>query len=247
VIKRDRTFSHRLGGGVDLPLLVPSFSSKGFPFFNEKRGRRKVTYSETTHALESLGSYLSESLLLSAYDLHHKHFRRPERFLRDTALVFLDSGGYELNPDFDSTEPKITATRQLEFTAEDYEAVLSRLSGKHQDIPLVVANFDWGTRHRRFDDQIRQARKLFGRFPHWANNFILKPHSARPFLDVDELTPHLSELRAFDVVGVTEKELGKNLIDRLRRLAKLRAEMTKRNVSAPIHVWGGLDPVMKAP
>jgi len=56
--------------------------------------------------------------------------------------------------------------------------------------------------------------------------------------------PYLNDLRDFDIIGITEKELGKNLIDRLRRVAKVRVELSRRGITAPIHVWGGLDPVI---
>jgi len=45
------------------------------------------------------------------------------------------------------------------------------------------------------------------------------------------------------MLGVTENELGKDLIDRLTNLAKLRVAMDREQVNIPIHVWGGLDPI----
>lgn len=48
---------------------------------------------------------------------------------------------------------------------------------------------------------------------------------------------------AFDILGITEKELGKDLMDRLKSLAKLRLAMDREGVTIPIHVWGGLDPI----
>lgn len=239
---RPLTFRHRLGGSVDLPLLIPSFSSKGFRFFAKKSRRGKQIYSVTTHAIEALAGYMTESMLVSGYDLFHKHFRRPERFFRDTALVFLDSGGYELSPEFDSTEPKITPVRQLPFAIEDYETVLDGLQCKHKDLPLVISNFDWAARGKPLDWQIDQARRLFDRFHDWSSDFIIKPPNT--VINVDEMTPYLAEMRGFDMIGVTEKELGKNLMDRLKRLAQLRVAMTERNITAPIHVWGGLDPLI---
>jgi hypothetical protein len=242
---RDTTFIHPLGGTIDLPLLVPSFSSKGFDFFTEGKQNAKRIFSRATNALDDLARYLQESYLLSAYDLHHKHFRRPYRFFNDTALIFLDSGGYELNPEFDSSEPKITPIRKLDFIRDDYVNTLSVLYEKHNERPFVIANFDWGTKNQSFKHQIDDARTIFSKHPKWASNFILKPHTPTgKVIDVDYVVPVIEELRGFNVIGVTEKELGKNLIDRLRRLAKLRLELNKRNVRAPIHVWGGLDPLI---
>lgn len=239
------TFDLKDGGVVNLPLLVPAFTSKGFPFFKEGKGNKQKKYSETTYALEQLGIYIKESMLLSAYDLHHQFYRKPARYLTDTALIFIDSGGYELNPDFDSTEPKILAHRKLDFTINNYIEVLLKLQKGTKNLPLVIANFDWESRHKPFEDQIKLAQKFFIEFPNCLSNFILKPHKKRSnVIGIDELIPHISKLKAFDIIGVTEKELGKNLIDKLKRIAKLRAEMNRRGVSSPIHIWGGLDPVI---
>ena len=71
---RETTFTHPLGGVIDLPLLIPSFSSKGFDFITERQSKPKKILSIATNALEEFGRYLAESYLLSAYDIHHKHF-----------------------------------------------------------------------------------------------------------------------------------------------------------------------------
>lgn len=243
---RKTAFTHRSGAVVDLPLVVPSFSSKGFDYFSKKRGSKTHYFSEATIALESLGSFLDESYLLSAYDLHHQHFRKPERYFKNTALLLLDSGGYEMAPEFDSSEPKMTPVRDLPpFTRDDYVTLLQTLNKKHSRIPFVIANFDWGTREHPYKEQIRDARKLFREFPDWSTNFILKPCRPRStVVHVNDVVPIVPELRKFDVIGITEKELGKNLIDRLKRLVKLRIALSAQDVDAPIHVWGGLDPIV---
>ena len=176
---RDTTFTHPLGGTIDLPLLVPSFSSKGFDFFTDRQSKPKKIFSSATNALDDFGRYLKESYLLSAYDIYHKHFRRPNRFFHDTALILLDSGGYELNPEFDSSEPKITPIRKLDFTRDDYVNTLGALYEKHNKDPFVIANFDWGTKNQSFKHQIHDARTIFAKHPNWASNFLLKPHPGR--------------------------------------------------------------------
>ena len=242
---RETTFTHPLGGVIDLPLLIPSFSSKGFDFITERQSKPKKILSIATNALEEFGRYLAESYLLSAYDIHHKHFRRPNRFFGNTALIFLDSGGYELSPEFDSSEPKLTPVRELPFTRDDYTGTLNSLCRKHNENPFVIANYDWGTKNQSFKHQIKDARAIFKKHPYWASNFLLKPHTANSkVIDIDNVIPVLQELREFNVIGITEKELGKNLIDRLKRLTSLRLELNKRSIKAPIHVWGGLDPLI---
>ena len=62
-------------------------------------------------------------------------------------------------------------------------------------------------------------------------------------VEVDEIVRHIKKFLAFDILGITEKELGKNLMDRLKSLAKLRLAMDREEIRIPIHVWGGLDPI----
>jgi hypothetical protein len=243
MLTRERTLTHPKGGTVDLPLLVPSFSSKGFTFFKNDTTKTKHEYSEVTHALENLSTYIKESILVSAYDLYHGHYRQPVSRLKNIALVFIDSGFYELSPTFDSTEPKHFPHVVKSFTEEDYCSEVSKLS-KHA-LPLVITNYDWSSQGRPFAEQIQHAQSFFSSHPGYLTDFILKPDKAKGVvIDIDALVPHLAKLKAFDVIGVPEQELGKNLIDRLRRLAQLRSEMNKRHMSAPIHVWGGIDPIM---
>lgn len=104
MLARRSILKHPLGATIDMPRLVPSFSSKGFPSFKVKK--RKRPYSDSTRALELIGPYINDSILISAYDLHHGYLRKPKRFYNGKELIFIDSGGYELSHDWDSTEPK---------------------------------------------------------------------------------------------------------------------------------------------
>ena len=63
------------------PLLVPSFSSKGFP--------------EVADIIKMAEEFIEGPMLVSAYDLHYKHIRGP--FVAPS-LLFLDSGGYHRTP-----------------------------------------------------------------------------------------------------------------------------------------------------
>jgi hypothetical protein len=227
---------------VDLPLVVPSLSSKGFQFYRDSESGE--VRSETSDVLGFAGSFFQESFLISAFDLHHKHYADPTSYFSNASLILLDSGGYELNPEFDSTEPKITPVRALDFTADEYEKVLDALKSENPDYPLLIANFDWATKNQPFIDQIKAARKLFKRYANWGSNFILKPDTPTSgIVHVERVASIAEELRSFDVIGVTEKELGKGLIERLKRLAKLRLALWDQEISAPIHIWGGMDPL----
>lgn len=257
MLARSTRIEHPLGAQIDLPRLVPAFSSKGFPFLanqeNPTRKKKKPprgrpekrkpdstrTISETTLALELVGRSIKDSILLSAYDLHHRHYRRPERFFPDKELIFLDSGGYELIPGFDQTEPVHWGTTKKKFTRDDYLSVLKSLP---KAIPFVITNYDWTLRKRPVIEQIEAAQRLFAAFPDFLSNFIIKPGKYK-YVDVDEVMPHIKRLRAFGILGVTEKELGKDLLDKLKNLAKLRLALDREDIATPIHVWGGLDPL----
>ena len=240
---RETMFRHKSGHCVDLPLLVPSFTSKGFGYYKEI-GTKK-DYSEASSALTQFGQYLQESYLLSAFDIFHEHFKEPENHYNKTSLIILDSGGYELNPEFDSSEPKMTPVRKLPFSEQNYTETLSQLYSDHHDKPFVMANYDWGTKNKTFDEQIKRAREIFIKHPKWSSNFILKPSKKRGTkIQIEELIPSIKELSTFDIIGVTEKELGKNLLDRLKTICSLRTALDEVNIKAPIHIWGGLDPLI---
>ncbi|MGO9118863.1 MAG: hypothetical protein ACLQPD_14795 [Desulfomonilaceae bacterium] len=166
-----RTILHPATGGViHTPRLVPSFSSKGFPFFKEKQKK----YSDTTNALETIGKYIEDSILLSAYDLHNGYLKKPERFYGDKELVFIDSGGYELSQTWDSTEPSQGPYTAGGFSKDDYKRVLRRLP---KGVPFVITNFDWASRGKSLNDQILEAQELFNDFPAFLCNFLAKPTS----------------------------------------------------------------------
>lgn len=254
MLARRGIIGHPLTGEVELPLLIPAFSSKGFRLRPSKKIRKKHDYSEISSQLEHFGQIPETPVLISAYDLHFQHFEdpelpvnRPEDFLQNTCLVFLDSGGYELIPDFDSTEVKKSGHKPKDgYGWDQYNSVIQQLYDRKQALPLVIANFDYEMRGQPVARQISSARETFNRFPDYMSDFILKPWTPDSnIVDPSRLSDRdFENLRGFDVIGVTEKELGSDLFDRLKRIAKFRKRLDNANISAPIHVWGGLDPIM---
>lgn len=245
---------HPLGGIVDLPLLVPSFSSKGFLLFERRESKRlRNEYSEIAYHLQEFGQRDTQAGLISTYDLHHRHFEAPdmisdspEDYLQRTILTFIDSGGYELAKDFDSTEPKRYMYVPKDFSMEECKAVLHQLTSRQDPLQLVITNFDDEVRGMPLDKQISEARTLFEEFPGHLTNFLMKPwNSEGKPLDPSHLSPNdFQKLQNFPIIGVTEKELGKDLIVRLTAIADLRKGLDDAGINAPIHVWGGLDPII---
>lgn len=237
MLARRSKLVNKAGIPVELPRLVPSFSSKGFPIIAGRNGARR---SDVSNALALMGPHLKQSFLVSAYDIHHRLIHNGDAYVNNAELVFLDSGGYELSKEYDSTEPKQPPYSPFKFGLSNYISVLGNLP---QGAQIVISNYDWGTRRQTLSKQIGAAKKLFNRFPQYLTNFIIKPGKGR-LLDVDEIIGHIKHMRTFDVIGITEKELGDNLIDRLRGIAKLREALNREGLEAPLHIWGGLDPVI---
>ena len=51
-------------------------------------------------------------------------------------------------------------------------------------------------------------------------------------------------MQKFDILGLTEKELGNTLLERMKNIAKIRHALDEKALNIPIHIWGGLDPMV---
>lgn len=87
MIARRSTLNHCIAGKIDLPLLVPAFSSKGFGFSMSGRGRDRHEFSEIAYELADFGKQKTGSVLISAYDLHFNHFNAPK--LSPKKLIYI--------------------------------------------------------------------------------------------------------------------------------------------------------------
>ena len=101
-----------------------------------------------------------------------------------------------------------------------------------------------GALKKKLTEQISAAQTLFYRHGYFLKDFIVKPVGEDRFVNVDEIIRHIQKFRAFDILGITEKDLGRNPMEKLKGLAKLRLAMDREDVRIPIHIWGGLDPLL---
>ena len=74
---------------IHTPLLVPSFSSKASV--------------DIAHAFDTLQPSITDTFLVSAYDIFHQKIQLPPNALAE--VLFLDSGGYEVAKDYDPMDP----------------------------------------------------------------------------------------------------------------------------------------------
>ena len=246
-----RTRTITLSNGVQLhtPVLVPGISSMAMPAIrysmNKSRSRRPVACS-IIHS-DMLASAWDDGILLSAYDIHH-HFVADadtllspgsgSRYTRQKLLI-VDSGWYEHHVYrrslfFDQDPPRPWDMSLYELTIDSLDPALRSL----------VVSWD-EPEPESYQSQITHTKRFFKHRDHIASTILLKPPANTHFHNFTSLRRDLiPELSHFDVIGVTDDDLGDSLIDQLFQLATLRKMLDNAMVEAPIHVFGGLDPIM---
>jgi hypothetical protein len=206
------------------PLLVPSFSSKGFPEVGEI-----VQYS---------AELIEGPALVSAYDLHYEEIAPPFDF---ASLVFLDSGGYEASKDLDLSDLGEKMHVPRIWSRDYHNAVLSKWVPK---VPSIVISYDHPRERLPILDQVRRARDLAPGRNDVLRELLLKPETPHQIrLDIGNVTKNIHSMADFDVIGVTEKEIGASLLERMKNIGLLRLALSRSGLETPIHVFGSLDTV----
>jgi hypothetical protein len=180
-------------------------------------------------------------LLISAYDIANNHLgASPD--LGFARLVFLDSGGYEIAERSDFSDLKGSAKVPDSWDESSYARVLAHLRTGPGQPGLVAISYDRPGVSAA--EQAAAAQALFGKRRGIMRELLLKPESrSQAYLHVDAILERPDVLSGFDVIGVTEKELGSSVLARMQAIAKLRLGMDAAQIAAPIHVFGALDPL----
>lgn len=214
---------------VETPLLVPSFSSKALEY--AKGNTQKV--------FGVLQESITESVLISAYDLSYKYIEAPEYAFAE--VMFLDSGGFEASTDHDLMDPLYPSQNPRDWTLEQYQTELDKFDSA---MPLFISSFDHPEVRIPLPDQIIAAKDLFKRYPNAGREFLVKPESiGSQYLKIPRIIAEIDQFSHFDVIGFTEEELGRSVVERMTHIAKIRTAMDSAGVVKPIHVFGSLDPV----
>ncbi len=203
---------------TETPLLVPSFSSN-ISFFE-----KKIELQELYDNIKESTPYTS---LISAYDLYHEKLKYESIFYSD--LTFIDSGNYEyLNQDKD----------EMLWNSDLYFEVLSKLKPTST---ISIISFD---KYCSYKEQLKIANETFHMYPDSIHDFLLKPENSPK--DVNELIwnfqdikEHIEVIGNFDIIGITEKDLGFTLYERCQNLIVLRCLL---DPETPIHIFGCDDP-----
>ena len=235
---RSRLLTLGDGSRISTPLLIPSVSSKGSGVTID--GRYEVDYDYSV-----VKDSITEALLVSAYDIHYE--RLPSLQLSDEAalapyrlplLLVIDSGGYEADPQaWESGEIMRSGGPAETWTSEMHDEVVAGLPG---DQNLMLVSYD---SYETYGEQVATAQRTFARGPKCLSNFLIKPPRGQRYVDPSALRPHVRDMNVFDVIGVTEKELGDSILDRMVTVAEMRRALDEEGVDRPIHVFGSLDPV----
>lgn len=213
--------------GVEIertPLLIPSFSSKGFP------------------DVDKIIKYCSELIegvtLVSAYDLYYKKIQPPFDF---PSLVFLDSGGYEASKEAELSDLGDKEHQPRAWTKEMHEEVIATW---RPAVPSVLISYDHPKARVSIAEQVERARTMAPGRTEFLRELLLKPETeAQSLLPISEAIKHVHRFAEFDIIGVTEKEIGNSLVDRMKNIAQLRRALSGAGLETPIHVFGSLDTV----
>lgn len=206
--------------GAATPLLVPSFSSRGF--------------SDIGDLFNEVVSDLRRSCLLSAFDLA-SHALETE-LSKAADIVLVDSGVYETTAHAVAADGHTSLPAATAWTRDMYRAFLPTIP---KDANVLVVSFD---NYSSLKEQLVCAAADFALCPSAAHDFLMKPPERDGRVVPEEILGAVAHLRSIDVLGVTEKELGGSLLERCITLVRLRRSLTTAGLSIPVHVFGAITP-----
>lgn len=207
----------------ETPMLIPSFSSR--------------VNMDVYKLIEPMSETINETVLISAYDVFYS-----DNFpLINTDLVFIDSGGYECGIDNSISEIGYYRPEAFTWNEENY---LNVIKNWPNDVPTVLISYDHPAKREGIEKQVEHAEDLFNQTNNILKEFLIKPEKINEnLINLDSIIKNIDLLEPFDILGVTEKELGDSVFDRMITIAKLRLELDKRGLKIPLHIFGSLDPI----
>jgi hypothetical protein len=239
----------RLASGqtVATPLLVPSFSSRGFGTIKSETSAEPER-SEVSEQLDAFAPELPDSFLVSAYDLHHRFLEAGDTLdapdwtaspLSYPKVLIIDSGGYEVRQGADGGELVQDLREPRDWNEELYGELLDSLPEAAENCAAVA----WDRPGDSYEAQLRAAQDFLAARSRLTPILLLKPENEKRPHDFTKLEASASRLAFFSVIGVTEDELGRSLLDRAVAVMELRELLRRNKLETPIHIFGALDPL----
>lgn len=243
---RTTKLTHRgTGASLETPLLVPSFSSKGFSRSSTRGESKDGEFVSGLHRqFKAVGEFITDTVLISAFDVHHGYLPTPEKLPNCADLLFLDSGGYEVSDYTDLSDIEEPVPKKETWSEDLYKEVLAKWPAEKA---AVFVSYDHPSERLDFAGQVKAARALFRPYPDHLRTLLLKPETTSQETVNDTLKNAMAnavELKYFDIIGVTEREVGSSPSTRMANIARLRLAMDDAGLrNIPIHVFGALDPL----
>lgn len=208
----------------ETPMLVPSFSS-----------RTNINVGGT---IDMMRDVINGPILISAYDVcYSKNF--PD--IEFPELIFLDSGGYECAIDSNISEIGYYNPESLSWTSEKYLEIIKCWK---RTAPTVLISYDHPSKKETIENQLDAAKELFNGVNDVLKEFLIKPEkSDKKQINLKNLRRNIDSLTQFDIIGVTEKEVGRSIFERMVNIARIRMELDRNDITVPLHVFGSLDTI----
>jgi hypothetical protein len=223
LLARERIVTHNGAEIFRTPLLIPSFTSKGFP--------------DVKKIVALMEEFITGAVLVSAYDEHYGHIASQK--LTFPSVIFLDSGGYEARVEHDLSESYGQDYKPHKWRSHDHRSVIENWKS---NVPTVMVSFDSPAKHCHIERQVQAALKLKGDFPQFPHELLIKPERKRGPVEIEKLLPQITEdLGEFAAIGFTEYELDDRIIGRMLKIAQARRILDEAGLDVPIHIFGSLD------
>jgi hypothetical protein len=210
---------------ISTPILLPSYSSR-------------ASDQSVSKVIAVTKEFVSGPILVSAYDICREKLNPSS--LSFATHIFLDSGGYEARDETDLSEVAAKPRVPKPWTIREYEGILEAWDFGR---PTVVVSYDVPTRREGIKDQLKRAHRYREKYAEAAHLLLVKPEPNNDLVNVDWICKNAKRFSDFDIVGVTEKELGHSTLKRLVAVANIRRALDRAALQKPIHIFGSLDPI----
>ena len=207
--------------GVATPLIVPSFSSCGFP--------------QVADIYDGMKDKLYGVCLVSALDLASGCI--PADVTDEVNLVLIDSGMYEAKNSPCLQVDHCPSPTKGHWLRQQYLEIAGGIDGGGN---VILVNYD---RAETLQHQIMGATEDFAHALQAASDFLVKPELSSGLVNVAKLAKHAGELEQFDIVGITAREAGDSLVKRCSTVVMLRDAMGDAGLENPIHIFGAINPM----
>ena len=205
---------------VRTPLIVPSFSSRGFP-------RLLDIYHEIRYKLYGV-------CLVSAFDIANSYI--PAEAMDTSNVVFIDSGGYESNELESGPIGYYAPPSKGQWSRSRYHDTMRGISSIAN---TIVVNYDCPG---SIEAQITRASDDFDCSSNAASDFLIKPDIQSSLVNIPKLQAYTKELKQFDILGVAARGIGSSFVKRCRAIVMLRNILDRAGLDTPIHVFGAVRP-----